>query len=318
MATYNRQQLSLIANETGFLRDNLEKVIRLTEILCFFEQQELLSQKLALKGGTAINLTIFQMPRLSVDIDLDYCNDCGREEMMSERSVITSVILSYMNTQGYMLTSGSKSPHSLDSWVFNYINAAGNRDNIKIEINYSMRCHLFELDCNKISIPFLNEFSVNTLKPIELFGSKIKALIERCACRDLYDVANMIDQKIFVGEELSLLRKTVLFYLAVGGSKPPQATYTLNSVQSIQYRQIRASLIPVLRKKDHFDFEEAKDKVVTFVSNLLSFTTKEMQFIDNFNDGTYCPELLFEDEKILSRILKHPMAIWKTITHDKK
>ena len=45
MATYNRQQLSLIANETGFLRDNLEKVIRLTEILCFFEQQELLSQK---------------------------------------------------------------------------------------------------------------------------------------------------------------------------------------------------------------------------------------------------------------------------------
>lgn len=110
----------------------------------------------------------------------------------------------------------------------------------------------------------------------------------------------------------------MLFYLAVGGSKPPQATYTLNSVQSIQYRQIRASLIPVLRKKDHFDFEEAKDKVVTFVSNLLSFTTKEMQFIDNFNDGTYCPELLFEDEKILLRILKHPMAIWKTITHDKK
>lgn len=117
MATYNRQQLSLIANETGFLRDNLEKVIRLTDILRFFEQHELLSRKLALKGGTAINLTIFQMPRLSVDIDLDYCNDCGREEMMSERNVITSVILSYMNTQGYMLTSGSKSPHSLDSWV---------------------------------------------------------------------------------------------------------------------------------------------------------------------------------------------------------
>lgn len=316
MATYNKQQLALIANETGFLRDNLEKVIRLTDILRFFEQHELLSRKLALKGGTAINLTIFQMPRLSVDIDLDYCNDCGREEMMSERSVITSVILSYMNTQGYILTSGSKSPHSLDSLVFYYVNAGGNRDNIKIEINYSMRCHLFEPECHKISIPFLNELSVRTLNPVELFGSKIKALIERSACRDLYDVANMIDQEVFAGEELALLRKTVLFYLAVGGSKPPQAIYTLHAVQSIQFRQIRANLIPVLRKKDHFDFEEAKDKVVMFISNLLSFTTKETMFVDKFNNGTYCPELLFEDENILSRIRKHPMAIWKTITHD--
>lgn len=145
----------------------------------------------------------------------------------------------------------------------------------------------------KISIPFLNDLSVRTLKPIELFGSKIKALIERSACRDLYDVANMIDQEVFAGEELSLLRKTVLFYLAVGGSKPPHAIYTLHAVQSIQYRQIRANLIPVLRKKDYFDFEEAKAKVVKFIADLLSFTTKETLFIDNFNNGTYCPELLF-------------------------
>ena len=312
MATYNRQQLSLMANETGFLRDNLEKVIRLTDILRFFEQHELLSRKLALKGGTAINLTIFQMLRLSVDIDLDYCNDCGREEMMSERSVITSIILSYMNTQGYMLTSESKSPHSLDSWVFYYINAGGNRDNIKIEINYSMRCHLFEPEHRQISLPFLNSLSIRTLCPVELFGSKIKALIERSACRDLYDVANMVNYKVFTEEQLPLLRKTVLFYLAVGGSQPPQTAYTLQTIESIQFRQIRANLIPVLRKKDKFDFEKAKTDVIMFVSELLSFTTEELRFIESFNNGQYCPELLFDDESIFSRICNHPMAIWKT------
>lgn len=318
MATYNKQQLALLANETGFLRDNLEKVVRLTDILRFFISHELLSQRLILKGGTAINLTVFQMPRLSVDIDLDYCNDCGREEMMSERSVISSVILAYMNTQGYMQTSESKSPHSLDSWVFSYINAGGNRDNIKIEINYSMRCHIFEPEFRHVSVSFVNGLSVRTLNIIELFGSKIKALIERGACRDLYDVANMIDQHIIATNNMPMLRKAVLFYLVVGGSQRPKINYSLHAIQSIQFRHIRASLIPVLRKKDRFDFEEAKSMVTKYVSDLLCFTTQEIHFIEYFNNGKYCPELLFGEEKtILSRIRNHPMAIWKTQDHEK-
>jgi predicted nucleotidyltransferase component of viral defense system len=44
----------------------------LTEILKFFENDTLLGNSLALKGGTAINLTIFDLPRLSVDIDMDF------------------------------------------------------------------------------------------------------------------------------------------------------------------------------------------------------------------------------------------------------
>ena len=72
MPTFDRFQLEKLTQQTGFVRDNLEKVYRLTEILSFFNQNEYLGQKLALKGGTAINLTIFDLPRLSVDIDMDY------------------------------------------------------------------------------------------------------------------------------------------------------------------------------------------------------------------------------------------------------
>ena len=46
------------------------------------ESDELLSEGIALKGGTAINLTVFDLPRLSVDIDLDYCRSIDREEMI--------------------------------------------------------------------------------------------------------------------------------------------------------------------------------------------------------------------------------------------
>jgi predicted nucleotidyltransferase component of viral defense system len=313
MLRFDKQYLAQLASETGFLRDNLEKVIRLTDILYFINNDAYLSQRLALKGGTAINLTVFKMPRLSVDIDLDYCNDCNREDMLSDRQHISDLLISYMTTTGYAHAPSTKSPHSLDSWVFNYVNAGTNLDNIKIEINYSMRCHIYPVHVCYPSIPFLGNVKLNALAPVELFGSKIKALIERSACRDLYDVANMVHQNVFMSEELSLLRKTVLFYLTVGGSQPPQHVYSLQSINNITFRQIRATLIPVLRKGERFDFSKAKIVVNDFLTNLLQFTDSEHIFIDNFNAGQYQPELLFQDKDILSRICNHPMAIWKTM-----
>ena len=59
-------------------------MFRLTEILTFLNTDTLTKDCLALKGGTAINLTIFDLPRLSVDIDLDFTQNIGREEMLTE------------------------------------------------------------------------------------------------------------------------------------------------------------------------------------------------------------------------------------------
>ena len=117
MSIFDRFQLEKMSQKTGFVRDNLEKVYRLIDVLSFLNQDELLSQKLALKGGTAINLTIFDMPRLSVDIDLDYDHHCTREEMLEERPLITDTIQRYMSLNGYARHPGTKTQHSLDSWV---------------------------------------------------------------------------------------------------------------------------------------------------------------------------------------------------------
>lgn len=75
MTQYDRMALGRQAKDLGFVRDTLEKVRRLTDVLGFLEQDEALRSRLALKGGTAINLTIFDIPRLSVDIDLDFCRE---------------------------------------------------------------------------------------------------------------------------------------------------------------------------------------------------------------------------------------------------
>ena len=69
MPQFNRRELDVRAREYGFNRDTFEKVLRLRTILDFFNTQEYMREHQLLKGGTAINLTVFNLPRLSADID---------------------------------------------------------------------------------------------------------------------------------------------------------------------------------------------------------------------------------------------------------
>lgn len=317
MNLYNKQALDIIAKEQGFIRDNLEKVMRLVEILNYFHDSPLLSKSLVLKGGTAINFTVFQLPRLSVDIDLDFTADCSREMMLSIRQEVNAEILRYMESEGYHIASGSKNPHTLDSWVFHYTNAAGNNDGIKIEINYSDRCHILPAIDTHVSIPFLSDVEVRSLSPIELFATKINALIGRSAARDIYDVYNMVEHQLFLSdEEQTLLRKATVFYLTVGSSRKDSAIPTefgaFPQIDKIRFPQIRSQLMPVLRQSERFDFEEAKVAVKDFLMTLLALTDSEKEYVQGFNCGKYAPELLFEDKVIVDRIKFHPMALWKT------
>ena len=312
MNSYNKNDIAQLAAQTNFLRDNLEKVLRLSDVLQFVAHSPRLKDCLVLKGGTAINLTVFTMPRLSVDIDLDFHKDCTREEMLRYRAEINAEILAYMESQGYQLNPNTKNSHALDSWVFFYRNAGGNRDNIKIEINYSMRRHIFAPQTRHINVSFLKATEMLTLEPMELFGTKIKALIERHTCRDLYDVYNLLHSDLMQHFDLALLRKIVVFYLAVGGNQAPSKEYNLEAIRRINFSQIRATLLPMLKKGDSFDFETAKTEVVQFLSNLLQFTEAEIAFIDAFLSKKYQPEVMFSDPTIIDNIRNHPMAFWKT------
>jgi predicted nucleotidyltransferase component of viral defense system len=95
---YTKKDLDQRATELNFVANTLEKVLRLADILRFLNANILTRKILALKGGTAINLTIFDLPRLSVDIDLDYAVNDSREEMMERRELITEDIKKYLST----------------------------------------------------------------------------------------------------------------------------------------------------------------------------------------------------------------------------
>lgn len=315
MLSFDKTYLDRLAAESGFIRDNLEKVLRLVEILKFFHNHASLSQALVLKGGTAINLTVFNVPRLSVDIDLDFNNNCSREEMLTQREAINDLVMRYMASEGYGLKPSSKSPFSLDSWIFSYTNASGNADNIKIEINYSDRCHALPSVERQLSIELLGETSINTLAPVELFASKINALVNRGAMRDLYDVNEMIDNNLFSQQdEQDLLRRLFVFYHSVGATSKAEDVnlqFTSHKIESANYAQVRAQLIPVLRRSDRFDFEQAKRNVLDYLGRFLQFSESEHDFVAHFNRREYQPEILFGPGDIADRVINHPMALWK-------
>lgn len=71
MAAPSAQTLQRIADETGHQLGTLEKVLRLLDLLQEIARDPDLSERLVLKGGTALNVFHLGLDRLSVDIDLN-------------------------------------------------------------------------------------------------------------------------------------------------------------------------------------------------------------------------------------------------------
>lgn len=310
MPQYNRRELDARAREYGFNRDTFEKVLRLRTILEFLNTQEFMCEHLLLKGGTAINLTVFNLPRLSVDIDLDFIPNLTREETANERERLTEILKGYMSEQGYSLSDASRFSHSLDAFHYNYVNAAGNRDMIKIEINYSLRTHVLSSEDRVfITDAFGEPIKVRTVAAMEIFAAKTNALISRAAARDLYDFCNMADMELFSGEG-DIFRKCIIFYATIS-TKDVNKDFDTSAIDSLVFSKIKSDLFPVLAAKDKFDLEGKKQQAKEYIEALMKPTEAEMDYMERFIAKEYKPELLFEDTEIVERLRNHPMALWK-------
>lgn len=311
MMQFDRMALGKKARELGFVRDTFEKVCRLADVLDSIQKDALLSNALALKGGTAINLTIFNLPRLSVDIDMDFSENLPREEILAIRKQITERISKYMAAAGYHLSQKSKTYHALDSFVYEYQNAGGMKDNLKIEINYMLRCHVLAPVRRTVNLPWLEqELTVLSVDPLEIYGSKIVALLNRAAPRDLYDIHTMMEYGLFDESQEPMLKKCVMFYSAIGSDSVPDR-FHFEQIASVSQQRVKTDLIPVLRRGTWFDAQQAHEQVIAYLEKLLTPDERELSFWTSFGKQEYRPELLFQDADILSRIGQHPMALWK-------
>jgi predicted nucleotidyltransferase component of viral defense system len=143
----------------------------------------------ALKGGTALNLFIWKMPRLSVDIDLVYLPISDRDEALKDillNLVIIKDELERVLRIKVLLTDNAKLVCSKGGTI------------VKIEVNTIIRGSFFDVLELEIVDFVQDEFgkfsAILTLDKAEIYGSKICAALDRQHPRDIFDVSKILDE----------------------------------------------------------------------------------------------------------------------------
>jgi predicted nucleotidyltransferase component of viral defense system len=162
----------------------------------------------ALKGGTAINLFVRNVPRLSVDIDLVYLPMDDRETALTKiRAALTRIsqLIEKTIPQAHVQNAHEQS---------NALRLIVEQRNVRIKIELSpvIRGTVFGekiLSLSQVAAEHFGyaEFSVVSLP--DLYAGKIAAALDRQHPRDLYDVKFLLDNEGFTDD----FRKTFLVYL---------------------------------------------------------------------------------------------------------
>jgi hypothetical protein len=136
------EKLAAEAEATGFRPDVLEKVAHLLGLLDAMRSHPFLKGKLVLKGGTALNLFVFDVPRLSVDIDLNYVGAEDREAMLAERPKIEQAVQAVFSREGFTVRRMPEE-HAGGKWSLRYGSAPSRTGNLEVDINFMFRVPLW-------------------------------------------------------------------------------------------------------------------------------------------------------------------------------
>lgn len=156
---------------------------------------------LGLQGGTAINLFLRDMPRLSVDIDLTYLPFDSRETALTNISVSLNRIRERITKSIPDSIVNNYNIEGNDVKLFVQLNHA----QIKIEVNTTTRGHLYPVRLiqvnEKVQERFKKFAAIQVISDAELFGGKICAALDRQHPRDLFDV-NLLFQESAYNEDI--------------------------------------------------------------------------------------------------------------------
>ncbi len=151
----------------------------------------------AMHGGTAINLFVRNMPRLSVDIDLTYVEISERKETLDA----INVALGRIKENIEKLRPSIRIEHKENICKLQ-LNEHG--ITIKIEVNMVGRGLLGEATKAQLCETAQEQFDVFCTMPIvpmgQLYGGKICAALDRQHPRDLFDVKLMFENESFTDE----------------------------------------------------------------------------------------------------------------------
>jgi predicted nucleotidyltransferase component of viral defense system len=309
----SREALAQVAASTGFREDYLEKSIRLLSLLEAVRDDPFLKKRLALKGGTALNLFLMDLPRLSVDIDLNYVGTPEGEVMLKERPVVERTLVAICGREGFRVRR-IPSDHAGGKWLLRFDSSLGSEGSLELDINFLLRTPIWRPESmDSRSLGKHQAKSILVLDKHELMAGKVSALLSRRASRDLFDSHAFLKDFSFDVDKLRLA-----FVVYGGMSRKDWREVSLDDV-GYNLNEFSNPLLPTLRKEYASNIKEVRvwaDRLVVEcregLSVLLPLRANEIDFLTSLNEeGEIHPELLTSDEELARKIEKQPALLWK-------
>ncbi|CAK0780986.1 Nucleotidyl transferase AbiEii toxin, Type IV TA system [Gammaproteobacteria bacterium] len=175
----------------------------------------------ALKGGTAINLFVRDLPRLSVDLDLVFTDHVmDRAEALS---AISSTIRRMADRIG-ALNLQVHIPQRQDGDEAKFF-VRQLRTEVKVEINQVMRGTILPVKIARMVSAARDQLKADLHLPLlateELYGSKLVAALDRNHPRDWFDVMLLLEQEGIT----SAIRRCFVAYLAAHNRPPHEVLF---------------------------------------------------------------------------------------------
>lgn len=184
------------------------QVALLVRILPFVAMEE----SFALKGGTAINLFVRDMPRLSIDIDLTYLPVESRPDSLKAIDAALKRIAQSAASVSPAedIVTGAPNAEGAVTKLF----ARGGGVQIKIEVTPVLRGSVFAPETRTVSPAVESAFGFAEMKLVsfaDLYGGKIVAALDRQHPRDLFDMRDLLASE---GIDENLRRAFIVYLLS--------------------------------------------------------------------------------------------------------
>jgi predicted nucleotidyltransferase component of viral defense system len=166
----------------------------------------------ALKGGTAINLFIRNLPRLSVDIDLTYLPVSSREESLAAIDAAVKRITERIRKAipGVQIHATEVLPEK----AINKLLVRHDAAQVKIEVTPVLRGCVYEPELRAVSPAVEATFGFAEIQVVsfsDLYAGKIVAALDRQHPRDLFDVRDLLANE---GIDAALRRAFVVYLIS--------------------------------------------------------------------------------------------------------
>lgn len=309
----SREALTSEAENTGFRPEVLEKVSLLLLLLEGFQAHPFLKGRLALKGGTALNLFEFNIPRLSIDIDLNCIGAIELEKMQAERPKIEQAVRAVCEREG-LAVRRLPSDHAGGKWRLSYQSVIGGTGTLAVDVNFMFRIPLWPPAIrDSHPVGSLGASGIRVVNIHELAAGKLVALLARRSARDLFDAHQLLREAKLDSGYLRVA------FVAYGGMN--RRDWRGVSVRDVAFEtgEIRNQLVPLLRSSRLAEIEDLgtwADQLVEETRQaldvVLPLSASEMEFLNRLNGtGEIVPSLLTSDQELAERIANHPLIRWK-------